>query len=113
LILTKDQREAIKLFSDRAGKQIALLASSLIDEMLISFLSEIGSQRLETTITPSGFKKLLAASEVAKILNVSEALAYKLMQSGEIQTVHMGRSVRVRPDDLEEYIRQNSKKKLG
>ena len=47
---------------------------------------------------------LLRASDVASRLNISRSLAYKLMQSGKIQTVKINRLIRVRPSDLEEFI---------
>ena len=51
--------------------------------------------------------KLLKAEEVAELLSVSRSFAYSLMQNGPLPTVHLGRSVRVRPEDLEEFIRVN------
>lgn len=51
--------------------------------------------------------KLLKASDVAKVLNVSTALAYRLMQTGEIACVRIGVAVRVRPQDLATYIERN------
>lgn len=50
---------------------------------------------------------LLRASEVAKILNVSRAMAYLLMQRGEIRTVRIGTARRVRREDLYRYIQEN------
>ena len=50
---------------------------------------------------------LLKAEEVAELLSVSRSFAYALMQSGQLPTVQIGRSVRVRPEDLEEFIRLN------
>ena len=52
-------------------------------------------------------KRLLRPEEVASLLNVSRAYAYLLMQRGEIPTVKMGRSVRVRPQDLAAFVEQN------
>jgi excisionase family DNA binding protein len=52
--------------------------------------------------------KLLRAVEVAEILNISRAFVYQLMQTGELPTVRLGRSVRVRPSDLQEVIRSNT-----
>jgi excisionase family DNA binding protein len=52
--------------------------------------------------------KLLNAKEVAEILNISKAFAYKLMQTGEITTVFIGSSRRVRMADLEEFIIRNT-----
>ncbi len=51
--------------------------------------------------------RLLRATEVARILNVSRAFAYRLMQQGKIRTVVIARAVRVRPVDLQEFINQN------
>ena len=48
--------------------------------------------------------QLLKGKDVAHILNVSQSFAYQLMRREEIQTVRMGRSVRVRPEDLDAYI---------
>jgi excisionase family DNA binding protein len=52
-------------------------------------------------------EKLLKGNEVAKLLNVSRSFAYLLMQTGHIPTVRLGRSIRVRPQDLVEYIEEN------
>jgi excisionase family DNA binding protein len=48
--------------------------------------------------------RLLNAVEVAKILNISRAFAYQLMQRGKIRTVCIEGARRVRPDDLRLYI---------
>ena len=52
----------------------------------------------------SSQEKLLKAFDVAEILNVSRALAYRLMQRGKIRTVFIEGARRVRPEDLREYI---------
>lgn len=51
--------------------------------------------------------RLLKAVEVAEVLNVSRAFAYKLMRQGEIPSIRIGRSVRVRQQDLFTYIDNN------
>ena len=53
------------------------------------------------------FTNLLTGEEIAKILHVSRAYAYQLMRRRIIPTVKIGRSVRVRPADLEEFIARN------
>jgi excisionase family DNA binding protein len=50
---------------------------------------------------------LLTGAEVANILQVSRSFAYQLMKSGQIPTVRLGRSCRVRPKDLISYIEKN------
>jgi excisionase family DNA binding protein len=50
---------------------------------------------------------LLRAKDISLILNISRSYAYLLMQSGELPTVRLGRSIRVRPQDLEVFIERN------
>jgi excisionase family DNA binding protein len=51
---------------------------------------------------------LLKPKEVAEILNINRSFAYKLLRSGQIPTVKLGKSVRVRPQDLVDYIEKNT-----
>jgi excisionase family DNA binding protein len=51
-------------------------------------------------------ERLLKPAEVADILQVSRAMAYKLLNQGEIPSVRIGKSVRVRRADLENYIHE-------
>lgn len=50
---------------------------------------------------------LLKQSDVARVLNISRSFAYHLMQTGAIPTVRMGKTYRVRPQDLQAYVTQN------
>ena len=59
------------------------------------------------TNEPFDSKKLLRATEVAEILNVSRAYAYQLMQRGDIRTVTFGSARRVRPEDLQMFIAES------
>jgi excisionase family DNA binding protein len=52
-------------------------------------------------------EKLLKPEEVADLLTISRSFAYQLMQSGQIPTVRLGKSCRVRPQDLAEYLENN------
>jgi excisionase family DNA binding protein len=61
---------------------------------------------METTNTE--FTVLLTGEEIARILNVSRAYAYQLMRQQQIRTVRIGRSIRVRPEDLATFIKDNS-----
>jgi excisionase family DNA binding protein len=49
---------------------------------------------------------LLTASQIAERLQVSLSFVYELIQRGELKSVHMGRAVRVRPEDLHQFIEQ-------
>ena len=60
---------------------------------------------METNLTPeTNPNQLLSAYQVAERLGISRAMAYSLMQSGEIPTVRFRGSVRVQETDLENFI---------
>ena len=61
----------------------------------------------ETTPTSLPCTKLLSVPQVAEVLNISISSAYQLSQTGEIPSVRIGRSVRVRPEDLQSFIQAN------
>jgi excisionase family DNA binding protein len=50
---------------------------------------------------------LLKATEVAELLGCSKSKAYELMASGDIPVVKIGTSVRVKQDDLANWIEEN------
>lgn len=52
-------------------------------------------------------ERLLRASEVASILNISRSLAYRLMKQGDIPAIRINRAVRVHPRDLKVFIEEN------
>jgi excisionase family DNA binding protein len=49
---------------------------------------------------------LLKPQDVAQRLKISRAMAYKLLTMGELPAIRIGRIVRVRETDLEEYIQK-------
>jgi excisionase family DNA binding protein len=49
-------------------------------------------------------EKLLKAHEVADRLALSRSQAYLLMKTNKIPTVKIGKSIRVRSEDLEDFI---------
>jgi excisionase family DNA binding protein len=51
--------------------------------------------------------KLLRGEEVGQVLSLSKAFVYRLIADGRIPAVRMGRSVRVRPEDLDRFIRES------
>jgi excisionase family DNA binding protein len=57
-------------------------------------------------------EQLLKAGDIARILNISKAMVYRLIQRGEIPVVRISHAVRVRFSDLEDYIKQCRKDEL-
>ena len=54
----------------------------------------------------------MKAADAAKMLNISKSMMYQMMQRGDIPTVRLGRSVRVRVEDLEKFVEENINKNL-
>lgn len=49
---------------------------------------------------------LLTAAEVAERLRVSTMTVYRLIRSGELPAVRVGRNYRVRAEELDRYLEQ-------
>lgn len=54
---------------------------------------------------PAEPQKLLTAADLVDRLQISKSQAYQLLRSGDIATVHLGRSVRVTEEDLQAYLK--------
>lgn len=46
----------------------------------------------------------LTAVEIARILKISKALAYRLISQGKIPSIRFGKTVRVKTDDLQKFV---------
>lgn len=56
---------------------------------------------------------LLRAPKVAKVLDISTSMAYRMMQAGQLPTVRMGRSLRVPNRALARWIEERTKPGLA
>jgi len=54
-------------------------------------------------------QRLLKATEVARILNISKSMVYRLMKNGKIPSVRINQAFRIRPEDLDKFIEENRK----
>jgi excisionase family DNA binding protein len=52
-------------------------------------------------------RALMTVKEVAAALRVSQGTAYALVASGQLASIRIGRSIRVTPRALEEFIEAN------
>jgi len=99
----------------RQVKNLKYLKSTLPNLSIQQFISEERPPALYASIIPKAkpevgqpltrdAKRLLTAKEAAKILVISASKMYYMMQSREIPAVRFGRSVRIREEDLDEFI---------
>jgi excisionase family DNA binding protein len=63
--------------------------------------------RANTFTDAIALEQLLTPQEVSLILRTSKSFTYKLMQSGALPVIHLGKSCRVRRRDLIEFIENN------
>ena len=56
----------------------------------------------------SGRDRLLTVGEVAGELRVSNMTVYRLIKSGQLPAIRVGKNYRLRQQDLEEYLRAGS-----
>jgi len=57
--------------------------------------------------------QLMKPNDVARKLQVSRALAYRLMAEGDIPSVRFGRTVRIKEEDLLRWIETHTSNKSG
>jgi excisionase family DNA binding protein len=57
------------------------------------------------SFTPGG---LLTVAEVASVMRVSNMTVYRLIKSGQLGAVRVGRNYRIRETDLERFLRERS-----
>jgi excisionase family DNA binding protein len=50
--------------------------------------------------------RLLTVNEVADLLRVSRMTVYRLIHEGEVPALRVGRSFRLREDDVDSYLTQ-------
>jgi excisionase family DNA binding protein len=48
--------------------------------------------------------RFLTVAEVAQIMRVSTMTVYRLIKAGELASVRVGKSYRIRQDDLDKYV---------
>ena len=51
--------------------------------------------------------RLLKPDDIARVLDISRSLAYRLLKTGDIPSIRFGASVRVRAIDLEEFVHRS------
>ena len=51
----------------------------------------------------------LTGEDIARILQISRAHAYRLMRSADLPVVRVGKMVRVRPADFERFLEKHTR----
>ena len=116
--LTATHDTYLKEYAKESGEMVGELVTQLVMEGVSLALSEkqVTDKEPATKHTSNkpqpGIRKLMTPAEVAAALSISKSAAYQLLQRGDIPSVHIGKAVRVRPEDLEAFI-EMYRSKLG
>ena len=80
-------------------------------ELLLEWIEQkenLNAKSTSNDIEEDSFEThLLTAPDVARILNISKGAAYRLIQIKQIPSVRINRNVRVRQEDLDEFVSKN------
>ena len=57
-----------------------------------------------------GADKMLTVGEVAEVMRVSNMTVYRLIKSGELAAVRVGKNYRIRESDISRYLTEQSVK---
>ncbi len=87
-------------------REISRRAGSLLRPVSDSELQPAGQER--RTVDRQGSQPelvlLLSVEQVARALGIGRSKTYELIAAGELETVHIGRSVRVPVDAVERFV---------
>ena len=76
----------------------------LIDTMTERMMPQMSTEGKPMAVVDGTAVRLLRIEEIAERLSVSRSMAWKIIALGQLRSVRIGRAVRVRPQDLEDYL---------
>lgn len=104
--LTTEEKAAIQVITGRMSEQISEGMAKSLNEIFI-LIKENRSPPADNPAALHSPAELLTAVEVARILKISKALVYRLIQTREIPSFSIGRTVRVRREDLDMFVQSH------
>lgn len=75
-----------------------------LEEALAGFEEALGGQERSASPRMDRDSKLLSMQEVCEALGMGKSWTYRRIKSGEIPSVKLGRSIKVKREDLAEYL---------
>ena len=88
----------------------AILSPEIAQALLIGLASIqplLVQRALMPALSGGPMEDLLTIDQVAARLKLSQYRAYELCRQGELKAIRLGKSVRVKPSDLQAYVAQH------
>ena len=82
-----------------------------LESALLEFEESIGGEAQERPQERQGLH-LLSIPELCQELGMGKSWVYRRLRSGEIPSVKLGRSIKVKREDLEEYLERHRSQPL-
>jgi excisionase family DNA binding protein len=79
-------------------------ALELLESALVEFEESISG---EATLRPQEGEQLLSIPQLRQELGMGRSWLYRRLRSGEIPSIRLGRSIKVRRDELEQYLQRH------
>ena len=70
----------------------------------MAYIRPCGEGVIPLAQAPNARARFLTVAEVASLLRVSNMTVYRLIQGGELGAVRVGKSYRIREDDIDKYL---------
>ncbi len=116
------EEAALQAIAQKMGAQISHVVYAGLVDFLILLRGEIKQSGKEVaahsmipTVSvpeydapePVQYKPFLTAGDIAKMLGISKAKAYRLIQQKEIRSISIDKTVRVRWEDWEAFVQKH------
>jgi excisionase family DNA binding protein len=79
-------------------------ALELLESALVEFEESISG---EAALRPQQAEQLLSIPQLCQELGMGKSWLYRRLRSGEIPSIRLGRSIKVRREELEEYLQSH------
>lgn len=110
-VVAQELAEALGVYRalcQRNGRPVGAGLSALADDLAASRGQErTAGSRGGVPVGENGSQQLLDTEEVARVLGISPRSVRRRINDGDLTSVRIGRSLRVHPDDLTDYIEAN------
>lgn len=102
--LNREEEAIIQSIAEKVSEQISqVVTASLIEMFLMMRMNRI-QPAVQQTMTIPQADEFLTAGDLAGMLKISKSRAYQMIKTREIASFCIGKSVRVRREDLNAYL---------
>jgi excisionase family DNA binding protein len=75
-----------------------------LEEALLAYEESLPQDHLSEQAADGQVLQLISIDEVCRALGMGKSWTYRKIKSGEIPSIKLGRSIKIKHEDLEEYL---------